>query len=391
MARKIVTPERTTHCSTCGTAVEDDPAVCVACGEVLSERVEGFLCDACGKPLEADATRCDGCRRQFGIPAGGEDVLKSILEWRRKGANSRFWLPPKGEILSADVDGTTPKGDAIYELSEPFQRMLRDRRRRLQHMDQLIDQARRRIRTLEGSRVPAEIRERETLKRNVEEILLEKEEIRKIEVGIVEMERIYRNILTLQQSELRQREDALRTRVDAFKRELEERARRTAEMEAREAEMVRREKALRETLNALAKKERALAKRQATLDRKMKEARAAKRKYERAKARLEEAEERRSLVAVEVGDGTLTVKEDERMRALTARVEELEMQVETTLQEKAQLEKERKERRAFERDLKRLLRVLDDLLEQLPDEAVKAFAASKTFALYEKVLDRLGV
>ena len=42
-------------------------------------------------------------------------------------------------------------------------------------------------------------------------------------------------------------------------------------------------------------------------------------------------------------------------------------------------------------DTKKLLTVLDGLLEQLPPDLIEKFANSEDYALYEKVLDGYGV
>ena len=42
-------------------------------------------------------------------------------------------------------------------------------------------------------------------------------------------------------------------------------------------------------------------------------------------------------------------------------------------------------------DLKRILKVLDDLLGHLSDEKIDEFANSENFELYEKVFDLLGI
>ncbi|MFH0860380.1 MAG: hypothetical protein V1921_04210 [Candidatus Altiarchaeota archaeon] len=42
-------------------------------------------------------------------------------------------------------------------------------------------------------------------------------------------------------------------------------------------------------------------------------------------------------------------------------------------------------------DVRKVLRMLDNLLEKLPDDAVKEFANSEDFRLYEKVLRKYGI
>lgn len=44
-----------------------------------------------------------------------------------------------------------------------------------------------------------------------------------------------------------------------------------------------------------------------------------------------------------------------------------------------------------EAESKEILRILDNLLEKLPENIIESFAKSKDFELYEKVLDRYGL
>ena len=42
-------------------------------------------------------------------------------------------------------------------------------------------------------------------------------------------------------------------------------------------------------------------------------------------------------------------------------------------------------------DLKRLLKVLDQMLGQLPEDVIERFSKSDEFAVYERILDRFKV
>src|SRR5256886_9684529 len=92
--------------------------------------------------------------------------------------------------------------ESLWKLAEPFDRMLERRKQRLEQMEALIERAQARIKTLEGSEDPENVKEREDLKRQIEKLLLEKEEILKIEMGHTDTESTHRNILQLQQGEL---------------------------------------------------------------------------------------------------------------------------------------------------------------------------------------------
>ena len=53
------------------------------------------------------------------------------------------------------------------------------------------------------------------------------------------------------------------------------------------------------------------------------------------------------------------------------------------------LEKDSKAREAEEVELAKVLRVLDEILEHLPDDKISEFARSDEYKLYERILDRV--
>src|SRR3989442_15186521 len=77
------------------------------------------------------------------------------------------------------------------------------------------------------------------------------------------MERIYRNILQLQQSQLRDREDSLKGRMEAFRKELERREQEKGEIKERGADLTRGGDEFRAMLDRPRERERDLDGRQA--------------------------------------------------------------------------------------------------------------------------------
>src|SRR2546430_3600181 len=113
--------------------------------------------------------------------------------------------------------------------------MLERRKHRLEQMEALIERAQTRIKAVGSSAARAEVQEREELKRQIETLLLEKEDIRKLEEGLVDMETTYRNILRMQKEELKARETSLRGRIAAFRHELESREKAFGQLKERES------------------------------------------------------------------------------------------------------------------------------------------------------------
>jgi len=216
MALRALTPSGAAYCSECGAEAPADAQACKACGRTFEGVLEAVRCMFCGAILFRNAIECYHCGRKVEPEPTEEIYFKTLMDSTRKAAETAA----RPAAAPAPTPAATPaeaglEGPALWQLSERFQLMLVGRKKRIEQMDALVARARRRIRMLEASHNPVEIREREELKRQIEEILVEREDILKIEEGIVEMERIYRNILTLQQGQLHDREEALKTRVEA--------------------------------------------------------------------------------------------------------------------------------------------------------------------------------
>src|SRR2546422_5013376 len=253
MARRIVISDGT-FCSSCGSAVERRAGLCFSCGQPFEGDIAGTKCPSCGRAVEGQAAQCPVCgtnllapARPPATPATPEGLVEEMKTFRQGGAGG---TDPAARPEETE-QSLLMELESIWKGSAPFEQVVAARRKRLEQMDRLITAARRRIRELEGGTSPAEVREREELKRQVQEVLLEREEILKIEFGIAEMERIYRNVITTQQKELHAKEDALKARLEGFRKEI---GMRDAEREAvaeRERELERRESDLEAKLASL--------------------------------------------------------------------------------------------------------------------------------------------
>jgi len=92
------------------------------------------------------------------------------------------------------------------------------------------------------------------------------------------------------------------------------------------------------------------------------------------------------------GSEKITIQtSDTEVRDLQLRLTELEEQMESVVDEKNRLKAQEEKQSAHREDIKALLKVLDELLEKLPDEEIRKFAKSKDFASYEKVLETYGL
>jgi ribosomal protein L40E len=415
MALRALTPGKAAYCSDCGAGTLPDAEKCDRCGASFEGFMDAVLCPICNSVNPADAKECKKCSAKFpeiqtveipGKPPEGspeEEYLRNILRLSREKAKARLGQTSPSSVAAGEPVSMT-EGDRdqsefeayLWKLAEPFDKMMDRRKQRLEQMDALIERARSRIKILESATTDVEVHEREELKRQIEELLLEKEDILKIEEGLVDMENTYRNILRMQQDELKAKESTLRARIEAFRIELEKRERTFGQMRERESDIVRREDEFRMLMNRLHERERELDKREELLRDK---ARLLDERHHALSEAEVDMERRRWALEQRVttegggakgGQTTITVApEAQELTDLKARMTQLEEQFETLQAEKAELASAQKSLLEFRDTIKMVMKDLDDLLGELPDEKIRRFARSNRFAVYEKIMDEL--
>ena len=415
MALRALTPSKAAYCSDCGADTPPDAETCEKCGAAFEGFMDAVLCPICNSVNPADARECKKCSAKFPeiqtveVPAKGvegspeEEYLRNILRLSREKAKARLSqaaLPPmSGSEPVSMTEGDRDQSDFeayLWKLAEPFDRMMDRRKQRLEQMDALIERARSRIKTLEPSTAEAEVKEREDLKRRIEDLLLEKEDVLKIEEGLVDMENTYRNILRMQQDELKAKETTLRARIEAFRAELEKRERSFGQMRERESEFVRREDEFRTLMNRLHEREREMDKREELLRDKARLLDERHHALSEAEVDLERRrwslEQKASVEGVAAKDTSTTITvapEAQELTDLKARMTQMEEQFEKLQGEKAELASAQNSLLEFRETIKTVMKDLDELLGELPEDKIRRFAKSNRFAVYEKIMDQL--
>ncbi len=419
MALRALTPGKAAYCSECGAPTLPDAERCDRCGAAFEGFMDAVLCPICNSVNPVDRKECGKCSAKFPeiqtvdvtkkAPEGSveEEYLRNILRLSREKARARvvppasppeLTAPPSPEPVSM-TEGDSEQADieaVLWKLAEPFDKIIDRRKQRLEQMDALIERARARIKSLESSENDVEIREREELKRQIEELLLEKEDILKIEEGLVDMENTYRNILRMQQDELKTKESALRARIEAFRTELEKRERSFGQMRERESDIVRRENEFRVLMNRLHERERELDKREDLLRDKARLL--DERHHTLSEAEVDLERRRWALEKTTPGETAPPIAEETMITVapgapeltdLKARMTQMEEQFEKLQAEKAELASAQQSLLKFQDTIKTVMKDLDELLGELPDEKIRRFAKSDKFAVYEKVMDQL--
>jgi chromosome segregation ATPase len=201
----------------------------------------------------------------------------------------------------------------------------------------------------------------------------------------------------------------LRLRLDEKEKEL-------SELRAKEQKLVQKEEMVDRKIQAYAHKKKLLDQEEEDLKIKVEKleeerselerlrsvATSATTDAERDEARATWEEEQKKikklvlgLKSTVVGHRTGTALTSEEIEAaegdLEMLISELESQIAGLIEDKMALQENMSEASAVDEDMKNLLKVLDQLLGELPEEAIEKFSKSKEFAIYERVLDKFEI
>ena len=413
MAVRAVTPSKEVYCSSCSARASLADDSCPICGADFTGTADGRLCASCQAVVSISSDKCEKCGQKIQptehIPGlNEEELLRRMLQWR--GMVDLVAKPPadgKGPVApgtaQTNQDGSPQKPQApdtstiLWQLFEPLEKVLRYRKNRLEQVDLLITEARKRIGTLENSKDPDLQRERWRLKAWVDEILAERNDLTTIEESMMDMERTYRNIISMQQAELHTKEESIRARLNSFRSEIERIEKEKVSITEKEGEIKRKEDELRKILGKISEKEEELAQLEDRLKDRATEA--ANQAAELAEMQKQIDKEKWMAEQRRLQTDILTMRkkelasevEPQELAAVKSRVNELEEHLRELNAERERMAREGEEAKTFLADVSKLLKTLDDLLGQLPPEVIKKFAKGREFQVYERVLEKCGV
>ncbi len=342
-------------CPKCGAQVSEDDTSCPNCGEKFDGVREGKRCPNCGTINDIDAVICSACGYSFGRAQEkglrDEEFLQKLLNWSKTLAEEeeKDYQEEADQVVNVfkkitgiELDETEDDGKEI------------DWKKKSEKSRNFIKSF---IEVLEEEKENAEKKLSNARKSSTKKIL--EEEIKTIEREIKGMYRIYEDIEDMRawyEERLKKAEDEKIEKERELRKEI---AKVRKESISREDEIREIIKGLNQELSELKRKLADSVSALTMLD-----------DWIELEKRLEKELD--------------SMKEDEKdgkIREYTYTVKE---QMETLLMSV-------KLRVSEESELKRLLSVLDDLLEALPKKKIKQFAESEDFELYERILDRYHV
>ena len=326
--------------------------------------------------------------------------------------------------------------ESILTIAEPLEAALRARHASIQEAEAELVEISKELDELNSRQDPKAVTKREKLERKRALLETEKSEIQKLEAGLNSIDETYKKLLADHKRELEAKEANLKARLDAFKMEMERREDEKRRMEKKEAMLHIQEKEAAAKLERLAERERLLEAREKEVNRQLDELKAQRDAtpagtssppaantygkwiidpnevedvFKKSKKAREDwfAEQRRiqkELVGVAgspapilVGADSITGREiadsgeshePSRHAELDDKIARLEATVSRLEKERQAVQAAENAAKEFDEDLKKVLKVVDDLLGKLPDDSIDAFAKSDAFKMYQKVLDR---
>jgi len=425
LATKGLTRSGESYCLSCYEIVERTASRCPSCNAELTEEVRAFKCPKCQTIMALGAPNCPNCGLKFKVktvkpsaPAEDDKFLMKLIEWGKSPDEAKSGSAETSAPGSQSV--TPPKEPAPSEeqllrfakLKESINDLMANRSQMLERMETRIAEEKKRlaqISDMDGKTASAEQVE--------EEIVALAAEMADITMLQAHMESLSDDITQLMSSvEISEAAKARGLAARALRKQLEAKEKELGELREKEVQIEKREEMVDRKIQAYAQKkkqlddwEEALKSKLLKLEQDREEldklkslSEGASTETERETARQEWAAEQKMLRSKLLGlhsslASSGTGKEPTEAESETVEVDldtvitDLEKQIATLIAEKVELQKKTADAVAVDEDLKKLLKVLDQMLGQLPENIIERFSKSDEFAIYERVLDRFKV
>lgn len=412
------------YCMSCFQEVERSASRCPGCYSELSEEVKAFHCPKCQQIISLGEPQCPKCGLRFKVktlkpkePARDDQFLMKLIEWGKspEEAGPGGETPKEAQVPPPAAARVAPSEEQLRkfaQLKESIRELVQNRSEMLERMEKRMEVEKARLAKI------ASMESESAGSEQVEaEIMALADEMADITMLQAHMESLSDEITSLMGSvdiseatkERGLAAKALRMKLDAKEKEL-------AELKAREEQLTAKEEMVDRKIQAYAQKKKQLDSEEEELKRKLSmfeeerqkleqlrlSASGAKTETEREEAKAAWLEEERKLIQrllgvkskiVEHKTGqALTQEEIDRAEGdLDKTISDLESHIADLIAEKVEIQQKISEATVVDEDLKKLLKILDQMLGQLPEELIDKFSKSDEFALYERVLDRFKI
>ncbi|MCK5024353.1 MAG: zinc ribbon domain-containing protein [Thermoplasmata archaeon] len=434
-------------CEHCTEPLDGDfqAVICPYCATVLDSASEN--CINCGLRFKKDEP-CGGRSKE------DEEFLSKLLDWGRN-LEQRRVAEDKEETNKAtdtfkDVMGASiptsyqeetlkeitksaeeraefaKREESIIQMATPLRKALDLRKKALNDLESRIKPLRNELDCLDSDDVEID-KKRSEIERQMAEIMVERGAIQSLEENISNMDYAYRQLLKKHSIETREKEENLNTRLNAFKSEMVRREKEKKKLTHREEILANREKELVARIESLKMREISLEKTEDKLKdeiESLKEEKGGVEKLKKPASKLIMAkgkwlvdeEEIRGILkkskkireawleeqvsiqkAISSGENDEQAMGESKER-LDTREKKLQEKIEILEETLARVKIEAKEIAAEEIILtideektKKVLKILDDLLEHLPEDIIDRFSKSEDYKHYNELMDELGL
>ncbi len=426
LATKGLTRSEEAYCLSCYEMVERSASKCPSCNADFTEEVRAFNCPKCQTIMALGAPNCPNCGLKFKIktikapePAKDDKFLMKLIEWGKASQEQRDELE-RQESQAATPPITPPKEPAPSEeqllrfakLKESINDLMANRSQMLERMEARIAEEKKRlteISNMDGKSASAQ--------RVEEEIVSLATEMADITMLQAHMESLSEDITELMSSvEISEAAKARGLAARALKKQLEAKEKELDELRDKEEQIQKREEMVDRKIQAYAQKKKLLDDQEEELKKKLMRleqdraeleklkslASGARSEAEREQAKSEWIEEQKRLrtMLLNIHSTVMTHRAGREPTEqdlssvegdLDAMISGLEKQIAVLIAEKVDLQKKTADAMTIDEDMRKLLKVLDQMLGQLPESVIERFSKSDEFALYERVLDKFKV
>ena len=412
------------YCLSCYQLVDRDANRCPGCYSELAEEVKAFKCPKCQQVMALGVPECPKCGLKFKVkslkaPDSGHDdqFLAKLIEWGKSpedGASGEESAEqkPAPQVVTAPPAVTADQLKKLANLKASIAELMQNRSEMLSRMEKRMEAEKARL-----ERISSMDDQAASAGQVEAEILSLADEMADITMLQAHMDALSDEITSLMGSvevsgEAKERglaARALRMKLDAKEKEL-------SELKSREEQLLKKEGMVDRKIQAYAAKKKLLDQEEESLKQKLARlederaqleilkthAAGAKTDKEREDAKDAWIEEQKNLRRKIMGVKSRVMEhrtgqaltDDEIALAegdLTNMIADLESQIADLIVEKVEIQQKMSEASAVDEDLKALLKVLDQMMGQLPEEVIDKFSKSVEFALYERVLDKFKI
>jgi len=418
-----VTRSGEAYCLSCHQMVEREATKCQGCLSELTEEAKAFSCPKCQTVMALGEPQCPTCGLRFKVKAvrpreaaDDDRFLMKLIEWGKSPSEMKQGTeqpkPLEAQALQTAPARPEEQLKKLTQLKDSVKDLMANRSEMLERMQKRLEEEKARLAKISAMEDTSESPEQVEA-----EIMALADEMADITMLQAHMESLSDEISSLMESvdvgeatkERGLAAKALRKKLDAKEKELDE-------LRAKEEQLTKREEMVDRKIQAYAVKKKRLDESEAELQTKLAKlederaelerlkalATGAKTESEREEAHAEWLEERKKLHQKLTAIETTVVKHrlareptEEEIKAiegdLDGMIAELEKQIGELIVEKLDLQTRIQEASVMDEDMKRLLKVLDQMLGQLPEDAIERFSKSDEFALYERILDKFKI